>query len=220
MREVAAPAQLRDLELDHPGARVPLPAAIAVALGHPALRVALAAGGADQLRDLRLHQLSGDQPHRLAQHVGVLVCHHLSDDLLDRHALALGHRGALLSSNGGMSDDHGRRGGRNLLPGPESRATETLGHPRRGPHNGLQGLVSFQIPAIPSTASYTTLWDVTRVRAARGSNVAIRSDFCGRLTRRPGRDGLAIKSGREDRTARERSREGRALPREREETRK
>ncbi|MGI8593682.1 MAG: IS21 family transposase [Solirubrobacteraceae bacterium] len=54
--------------------------------------------------------------------------------------------------------------------------------------------------------------------AGRGSNLAIRSDFCGRLTRRPGRDGSAIRSRAEDRPARERSREGRTLPRERAET--
>jgi len=45
--------------------------------------------------------------------------------------------------------------------------------------------------------------------ATRGSNLAIRSDFCGRLTRRPGRDGSAIRSGR--RTARLGSGHGRGV---------
>ena len=31
-------------------------------------------------------------------------------------------------------------------PGPEIPATETLGRPRRGPQNGLQGLVSIRVP--------------------------------------------------------------------------
>jgi hypothetical protein len=97
VREVAAPAQLRDLELDHPRARVPLAPAVAVAVRR-AVRRALPVGGADQLRHFQLHQLLDDQPHRLAQHIRVLVRQHLPGDLLDRHALALGHRGALPSS--------------------------------------------------------------------------------------------------------------------------
>jgi hypothetical protein len=45
-----------------------------------------------------LKRLLADQPHRLAQDVGVLVGHRLPDDLLKRHALSPGDRGALPSS--------------------------------------------------------------------------------------------------------------------------
>ena len=47
--------------------------------------------GADQRRHVRLHQFLDDEPDRLAQDVAVLACHHLADDLLDRHAVLLGH---------------------------------------------------------------------------------------------------------------------------------
>jgi hypothetical protein len=57
---------------------------------------ALAVGGADQLGHLGVHQPL-DEPHqRLTQEVGVLVRHQVADDLLGRHPLPLGHRGAPL----------------------------------------------------------------------------------------------------------------------------
>jgi hypothetical protein len=54
--------------------------------------------GPDQLGDLGLHKLLSDRPHRLADHVAVLIAQHLPDDLLDRHPLGTGHRWRLLSS--------------------------------------------------------------------------------------------------------------------------
>jgi hypothetical protein len=57
---------------------------------------ALAALSADQLGHLDLHQLPGQPPHRLAQHIGVLIDQHLPDDLLDRHPVRSGHRRRLL----------------------------------------------------------------------------------------------------------------------------
>src|SRR3954451_15423190 len=90
-REVAALADLRDLQLDLTRARVPAPRPIAVAMRRTVLG-ALAMGGTDQLRDLGLHDLLGDHPHRLADHVTVLLAQHLPDDLLDRHPLGTGHR--------------------------------------------------------------------------------------------------------------------------------
>jgi hypothetical protein len=48
--------------------------------------------GTDELADFRLHELGGDRPHRLADHVGVLVAQHLLNDLLDRHPVQTGHR--------------------------------------------------------------------------------------------------------------------------------
>jgi len=86
---------LRDLQLDLAGARVPPPRPIAVAMRRTVLG-ALAALRADQLGDLDLHQLPGQPFDRLAQHVGVLVDQHLPDDLLDRHPVCSGHRRCLL----------------------------------------------------------------------------------------------------------------------------
>ena len=57
----------------------------------PIIGPALAELGADQLRDLELHQLSADGLDRLADHIGVLVEQHLPDDLLDRHPVGTGH---------------------------------------------------------------------------------------------------------------------------------
>jgi hypothetical protein len=53
---------------------------------------ALAVLGADQLRHFGLHQLLRDRPHRLADHVCVLIAQHLPNDLLDRHPVPTGHR--------------------------------------------------------------------------------------------------------------------------------
>ena len=72
-REVAALADLGDLQLDLPGARVPPPRPIAVAMRRPVLGPALAALGADQLGHLELHHLRRDGLDRLADHVGVLI---------------------------------------------------------------------------------------------------------------------------------------------------
>jgi hypothetical protein len=47
---------------------------------------------ADQLRNLRLHQLLGHRPDRLADHIGMLIAQHLANDLGDRHPVLTGHR--------------------------------------------------------------------------------------------------------------------------------
>jgi hypothetical protein len=93
--EVAALADLRDLQLDLARPGVPPPRPIAVAVCGTVLG-ALAVLGADQLGDLDLHQLARQPHHRLAQHIGVLVDQHLPDDLLDRHPVCSGHRRCLL----------------------------------------------------------------------------------------------------------------------------
>ena len=49
-----------------------------------------------------------------------------------------------------MSDDHGRRGGRNLLQGPRSRRPKPFGAYAEALKTAYKGLVSSQIPAIPS----------------------------------------------------------------------
>src|SRR4051812_8709594 len=89
-REVAALTDLRDLQLDLPGPRVPPPRPIAVAMRRPILGP-LAVSRADQLGDLGLHQLLRHHAHRLADHVTVLLAQHLPDDLLDRHPVPTGH---------------------------------------------------------------------------------------------------------------------------------
>src|SRR5919198_3440119 len=73
-REVAAPPELRDLQLDLAGARVPPPRPVAIAVGGAIIRPALVELGADQLRHLRLHQLLDHPTQRLADHVAVLLC--------------------------------------------------------------------------------------------------------------------------------------------------
>jgi hypothetical protein len=95
-REVAALTQLRDLQIDLAGARVPPPRAVAVAVRGAVLRPALAELGADQLGHLDLHQLPHEQLERLAQHVGMLVEQHLPHDLLSRHPVLAGHQWCLL----------------------------------------------------------------------------------------------------------------------------
>ena len=89
-REVAALTDLGDLQLDLPRAGVPPPRPVAVAMRRPVLG-ALPVLCADQLRDLGLHQLLRHRPHRLADHIAVLLAQHLSDDLLDRHPVGTGH---------------------------------------------------------------------------------------------------------------------------------
>src|SRR3954453_1461588 len=96
-REVAALTDLRDLQLDLPGPRVPPPRPIAVAMRRPILGP-LAVSRADQLGDLGLHQLLRHHAHRLADPVAVLLTQHPTDALLDRHPLGTGHRWRLLSS--------------------------------------------------------------------------------------------------------------------------
>ena len=90
-REVAALPDPRDLQLDLTRAGVPAPGPVAVAMRRAILR-ALTVRRADQLGNLALHQLLRDRPHRLADHVAMLLAQHLPDDLLDRHPVPTGHR--------------------------------------------------------------------------------------------------------------------------------
>jgi hypothetical protein len=57
-----------------------------------AVLAALAVPSADQLRHFGLHQFLRHRPHRLADHVAMLIAQHLPDDLLDRHPVPTGHR--------------------------------------------------------------------------------------------------------------------------------
>jgi len=93
-REVAALADLGDLQLQLTGARVPPPRPIAVAMRRTIFGPALTALSADQLGHLKLHHLRRDGLDRLADHVSVLIEQHLPDDLLDRHPVGTGHAGA------------------------------------------------------------------------------------------------------------------------------
>ncbi len=93
-RKVAAAPQLRDGELELAGTGVPRPRTVAVAMREPLLGYSLAAGGTDELRHLRLHQLLADPGQRFAQEVEPLPLEQVADDLISRHPLRLGHRGA------------------------------------------------------------------------------------------------------------------------------
>jgi len=68
--EVAALAQLRDLQLDAAGAGVPHPLSIAVPAVQP-LGVLLVVAGAAAPLDVDLHELLSHELHHLAQHVDV-----------------------------------------------------------------------------------------------------------------------------------------------------
>jgi hypothetical protein len=96
-REVAALAQLGDLQVDLARARVPPPRPVPVAVRRAVIRAALAELCADLAGHLAFHQLHAHGLHRRAQPVAVLVHHHVLDDLRDRHPVGTGHRWRLLS---------------------------------------------------------------------------------------------------------------------------
>ncbi len=98
-REVAAAAQLGDLQLDRARPGLPLPGPVAVAMRQPVIRAALAQLGTDQLGNLALHQLAAHGLQRRPHQIPMLVHEHLLDDLLDRHPVGTGHRWRPLSSN-------------------------------------------------------------------------------------------------------------------------
>ncbi|CAN5776519.1 hypothetical protein BH20ACT14_BH20ACT14_10060 [soil metagenome] len=88
-------ALARDQQLDLPGPRLPRARAVAVAVRR-ALGRDFAVGGADLGRHLRLHQLAGDDRHRLADEVAVLASEHVGNDIRNSHPCLFGHRGAPL----------------------------------------------------------------------------------------------------------------------------
>src|SRR3954471_3037217 len=90
-REVAALTDLRDLQLDLTRPGVPPPRPIAISMRR-AILGPLTMSSADELGDLGLHQFLSHRPHRLADHVTVLLAQHRPDDLLDRHPVPTGHR--------------------------------------------------------------------------------------------------------------------------------
>jgi hypothetical protein len=73
--------------------RFPPPRPVAVAIRHP-IGGHLAVPSADLRRDLGVHQLRGDDRYRLLEKVAVLVQQRSANELLRRHALRVGHRGA------------------------------------------------------------------------------------------------------------------------------
>src|SRR5713226_3312930 len=87
-REVAAPAQLRDAQLDGAGTGLPVAVAVAVALVAP-IGAALAVAGTAQALALQLHQALGRKADHLAQECRIRA-------LLQKRAkgdLVVGHRG-------------------------------------------------------------------------------------------------------------------------------
>ena len=94
--KVAAPAQLRNAQLDCAGSRLPIPVAVAIALGE-ALGTLLAIAGAGRGTDLQFHQPLGGKADHLAQQIGIR-------GLLQKAAQAhhvVGHQG--ISGPGWMS---------------------------------------------------------------------------------------------------------------------
>src|SRR5947208_8413020 len=93
-REIRRPGSLlRNQQLDLAGPRLPRPRPIPIAMRQPRLRRDLAQPGADLSRDLALHQLPGDQRDRLPHEILKPTIHRPGDDIGNRHALTLGHRG-------------------------------------------------------------------------------------------------------------------------------
>src|SRR5207237_1156665 len=90
-REVAALAELGDLQLNAASARVPGALAVAVAAVQALRRLLVVAGAAARL-DVQLHQPLGHELHYLAQHVDVGS---LLGELGQCHSGG-GHRGNLL----------------------------------------------------------------------------------------------------------------------------
>jgi hypothetical protein len=99
-REVAAPPELGDAQLDGTGAGLPDPVTIAVTLHEP-IRRALAIAGAGQTLHLELHQALGGKADHLAQQIGVGA-------LLQKLAkgdVVVGHRGGPRSVVAGQQPD-------------------------------------------------------------------------------------------------------------------
>ena len=89
-REVAALARLWDAQLDRPGAGLPDPVSVAIAV-IDAVRAALAVRGTRQTFDFELHQALRGKTHHLAQQIGIRA-------LLQQGAKAhhlVGHRAVL-----------------------------------------------------------------------------------------------------------------------------
>ena len=91
-----APTLLRDQQHDLTDPGLPRPRAIPVAMRRPDVGRDLTELRADLRRDLALHQLAGDQRHRLTHEILKPTVAHLRDDIANRHALTFGHRGVLL----------------------------------------------------------------------------------------------------------------------------
>jgi hypothetical protein len=90
--KVAPVADPRDGEVEGPDAGVPAPLAIAVAVGDPPVRVALAPGHAGELRDLGLHHRLGKHAYALPQEVDVALGDRLAHRFEHAHPV-IGHRG-------------------------------------------------------------------------------------------------------------------------------
>src|SRR4051794_13892623 len=78
----------------------------------PLLRRPLPALGPDQLADLGLLQLLHEPSQRLAQKIKPLSLKQVADDLVSRHPLRLGHRGAPFDGSLPGTDESERHGGR------------------------------------------------------------------------------------------------------------
>ena len=88
--KVRALPELRDGELDRPGARLPGALAIAVAL-IDALRRAFAMGGADEAFDVHVHHAVGEEGDHLPEEIGVRALFNelFQDDPVDGHGIRL-----------------------------------------------------------------------------------------------------------------------------------
>ena len=89
-REVRALAELRDLQIDGAGTRLPLALAIAVTAGLP-LRAALAVAGAGERLDFEVYEPLGGKADQLAQEVAVVGVLHCGLQLVH---LGVGHAAA------------------------------------------------------------------------------------------------------------------------------
>src|SRR5439155_14907079 len=91
-------ALLRDQQIDLADPRLPPPRPVPVAMRQPPLGRDLAELRANLGADLRLHQLPGDQRDRLPDEILQPTIAHLRNDIGNRHALTIGHRGVSFTS--------------------------------------------------------------------------------------------------------------------------
>ena len=128
---------------------VPPPRPIAVAMRRAVLGP-LAELRTDQLRDLHVHQFLSDGPHRLADHIAMLLARHLPNDLQHRSSCPDRPPPASFRRSLENSDDDERRGRRNHSQSPKSRRPNPSAASVKALKTPLRASTRSRTPPIPS----------------------------------------------------------------------